>query len=114
MSSPIQMQLYFKPTIFSDFFLHFWNRHQILHILKKKVIVIAPLFRKLQTVTDLVRPLFKKQRFRNPFDNQHFKESQALVKSASEQFHHIFSSPLGDRDFEKISVSDVLNLRGVS
>ena len=31
-----------------------------------------------------------------------------------EQFHHIFSSPLGDPDFEKISVSDVLNLRGVS
>ena len=108
------MQLYFKPTIFSDFFLHFWNRHQILHIFEKKVIVIAALFRKLQTVTDLVRPFFKKQRFRNSFDNQHFKESQALLKSASEQFHHIFSSPLGDPDFEKISVSDVLNLRGVS
>ena len=76
------MQLYFKPTIFSDFFLHFWNLHQILQILKEKMIVRAALFRKLQTVTALVRPLFKKHRFENFFDNQHFKESQALVKCA--------------------------------
>ena len=77
---------------FPIFFLHFWNRHQILHIFKTRMIVIAALFRKLQTVTDLVRPPFKKHRFENSFDNQHFKESQALVKSASEHFHHIFSS----------------------
>ena len=52
------------------------------------MIVIATLFRKLQTVKKLVRPLFKKHRFRNSFDNQHIKESQTLVKFASEHFHH--------------------------
>ena len=82
LSSPIQMQLCFKPTIFFDFFLHFSNLHQILHILKKMIIVIAALFRKLQTVTELVRPLFKKHRFRNSFDNQHVKDFQNLVKYA--------------------------------
>ena len=46
------------------------------------MIVIATLFRKLRTVKDLVRPHFKKQRFRNSFDNQHVKESQTLVKFA--------------------------------
>ena len=56
------------------------------------MIVIATLFRKLQTVKDWVRPLFKNHRFRNSFDNQDFKESQTLVKSASEHLHHIFSS----------------------
>ena len=81
------MELYLKPTIFSHFlffffFFHFWNLQQILDILKKKMIVIATLFRKLQTVKDLVRPLSKKHRFRTPFDSQHVKGSQTLVKSA--------------------------------
>ena len=38
---------------------HFWNLHQIFNILRKRMIVIATLFRKLQTVKDLVRPLLK-------------------------------------------------------
>ena len=53
---------------------------------------MATLFRKIQTVEDLVRPLFKKHRFRNSFENQHVKESQTLAKSASQHFSHIFSS----------------------
>ena len=57
------------------------------------MIVIATLFRKLHTVKELVRRLFKKHRFRNSFDNQHVKLSQTLVKYASEHFHHIFSLP---------------------
>ena len=56
------------------------------------MIVIATLFRKLQTVKDLVRPLFKKHRFRNSFDNQHSKGCQTFIKSEWEHFHHIFSS----------------------
>ena len=81
-SSPIQMILSLKPKTFSDSLYYFWNVHQILNILKKKMIVIATLFRKLQTVADLVRPLLKKHRFRTPFHSQHVKEPQALVKSA--------------------------------
>ena len=45
------------------------------------MIVIATLFRKLHTLKDLVRPLFKKHRNRNSFDNQHVKEPDTLVKS---------------------------------
>ena len=78
------------------------NLHQILNILKKKMIVIATLFRKLQTVKDLVRPLFKKHRFRKSFDNQHVKASEKLVKSESEHFRHNFSS-LWDTLIWKIS-----------
>ena len=40
---------------------------------------------------DLVRPLSKEQCFRTPFVSQHVKESQTLLKSAWEHFHHIFS-----------------------
>ena len=56
------------------------------------MIVIATLFRKLHTVKELVRPLFKKDHLRNSFDSQHIKGYETLVKSASEQFYEIFSS----------------------
>ena len=45
------------------------------------MIVIATLFRKLQTVKDLFKTLSKKYRFRKPSDSQHVKGSQTLVKS---------------------------------
>ena len=56
------------------------------------MIVIATLFWKLETVKDLVTPPSKKYRFRTPFDSQHTKGSQTLVKSSGEHFQHIFSS----------------------
>ena len=46
------------------------------------MILIPTLFRKLQTVQDLVRPLSKKQRFGTPFDSQHIKGFQTLVESS--------------------------------
>ena len=64
------------------FCFHFRNLHQILNILREKMIVIATLFGKLQTVKDLFRPLSKKHRFRKPFDSQHVKVSQTLPKGA--------------------------------
>ena len=45
------------------------------------MILIATLFRKLQTVKGLITPLSKKHRFRTPLDTQHIKGSQTLVKS---------------------------------
>ena len=44
--------------------------------------VIATLFRKLQTMKDLDRPLSKKPRFGSPLDSQHVKWSQTYIKSA--------------------------------
>ena len=46
------------------------------------MIVIATLFRKLQTLKDSFTPVSKKHRFRAPFEIQHVKESQTLVKSS--------------------------------
>ena len=83
--SPIQTQLSLKPKPFSDFFLffcYFWNVHQILNILEKKMIAIPTFLQKLQAVKDLVRPLSKKQCFRTPFDSEHVKQYQTLVQSA--------------------------------
>ena len=55
------------------------------------MIVIATLLRTLQAVKGLVRPLSKKQCFTTPYDSEHVKSSQTLVKYAGEHFHHILS-----------------------
>ena len=77
----IQMQLSPKQKGFLYFLLHFWNLHQIFHILEKKVIPIANVLLKLETVKILVRPLSKKHRFRTGFHSEHVKASQILPKS---------------------------------
>ena len=78
---PIQMQLSVKRKTFCESFIDFLNLHQILNILKEKMIVIANLFPILQTVKNLIRALSKKRRFRTHFDIQHVRASQILAKS---------------------------------
>ena len=70
----------------------FWNLHQILNILKNKMIVITNVFPKLQTVKNFVRPLCKKRHFETRFDSQHVKVSRILAKYPWEHFYHVFSS----------------------
>ena len=49
-------------------------------------------FPKSQTPKDLDRPMSKRRYFRTPFDSQHVKGSKRHMKSAYQQFYHIFSS----------------------
>ena len=76
--------------MFHNVLFYFWNLHEILNILKKKMIAIANVFPKLQTVKEFVRSLSRKRRFRTPFDSQHIKGFQTLVKSARERFYWSF------------------------
>ena len=85
----IQMQLSEKRKPFSEFLFHFWIIHKISNILKKKMMVIANVFPKLQTVKILVRPLSKKRRFRKRFDRQHVKVSQILAKAPLQHIYHV-------------------------
>ena len=98
--------------LFLNFLLYFWNLHQILKILKGKMIAIANVFSKLQTVKILVKPLSKKIRFRTCFDSQHLKKSQTLMKSAWENFYHISSSLWGAL-FRKLSSLLICEVLGV-
>ena len=90
-STPIKMKLSFKPKTFIDSFFPFLQSTSNFNLFEKNIILIAPSFRELQTVKDLVRPLSKKHRFRILFYSHHVKGSQTLVKSALEHFHNIFS-----------------------
>ena len=73
-----------------------WNLHRILNIFKKKMIVIANLFPKVQTVKNLVKALSWKRGFRTSFDSRHVDGCQTLVISAWEHFSHIFWSLWGE------------------
>ena len=52
----------------------------------------ANVFPKLHTVKGLIRPSSKKSRFGPPFNSQYVNGMQTLLKSAWENFYHIFSS----------------------
>ena len=75
---PIQMQLSEKGKTFLNFLFDFWILHQILNILKEKMIVIANVFPILQTVKVSVRPLSKKRCVRTRFYIQDVKASKML------------------------------------
>ena len=89
---PIQMHLSEKRKICFKFLLHFWNIQQISNVLKEKMIVIANVFPKLQTVKILLRPLSKKRRFRTRIHSQDVKALKMLPISSWQRFYHVFSS----------------------
>ena len=99
------MQLSEKQKSFSNFLLHLRNLHRILNILTKKMIVIANVFPKLQTVKILVRPLSKKRRFRTRFDSEHVKASQMPAKMFVEAPLSWFFIILREVDLENVSPS---------
>ena len=75
--------------LFSNFFGLFLESPSNCKHFEKIMIVITYVFRNLQTVKDLVRPLSRKRPFRTPFDSQHVEGFQTLVKSSWKQFYHI-------------------------
>ena len=75
--------------LFLNYFLHFWNLHEILNICKKKMSFIADLFVKLRTPKNVVRYMSKKSRSKGPFDRQHGKRVQTLLRSGSQHRYHI-------------------------
>ena len=83
-------------NIFSIFFLHWWNLHQILNNFKKKKIVIANGFPKLATVQGLVTRLNIQCHLKTYFDCQQVTRFQTLVKSWGEFFYHILSALLSE------------------
>ena len=99
-------------TLFLNVWLHFRNLHQILNVPQKRVIVIANVFPKLQTVKNLVRSLSKKGRFSTRFDCQHVKASQILTTSPWGHFYRVFSSFPG-KLIRELSLQDWDEILGV-
>ena len=51
--------------------------------------LIADLFAKLRTPRNVVRYKSKKSRFKGPFDRQHGKRVQTLLRSEPQRCYHI-------------------------
>ena len=58
-----------------EIYFNFWT------ISKKKMTLIGDVFLKLRTPKNVVRSMSKKSRFRRPFEKQHGKLAQTLIKS---------------------------------
>ena len=93
---PYSSAILFKTKSFSQFFVQLMESSWNLKHFRKKMIVIANVFPKLQTVKDLVKQLSRKHSFRTSFKNQRVNGCQTLVKSALEHFYHIFWSLWGE------------------
>ena len=52
--------------------------------------LIAYFFTKLGTPETVARDMSKKSRFKGPFDRQHGKRIQTLLRSAQQHCYHIF------------------------
>ena len=52
--------------------------------------IIAYVFPKLQTANEVGRQMSKKFRLRRPFNKQHVKRSQILLKSARQHLYHTY------------------------
>ena len=52
--------------------------------------LVADVFRKLETMKDLVRQIPKKSHFRRPFDKQHGKRDETILKSARQDLYHLY------------------------
>ena len=54
--------------------------------------LIPDLFAKLRTLENVVRYMSKKSRFKGPFEEQHGKRVQTLLRSGQQHRYHIYWS----------------------
>ena len=104
---PIQMQLSENLKTFSNILLNFWNLHQILNILKTKMILSAYVFSKIKTVKCMVRQKSKEPCFIAPFYCQYIKCSQNPFEILMRGLLSNYFVNLKEAELENLSVSDI-------
>ena len=90
LTQPIPTQLSQKQKAFSQFFLPFSKSTLNFEHLRKKMTLIADLFLKLRTPKNVLRYMSKKSRFQGPFDRQHGKRVQTLLRSEPQHRYDIY------------------------
>ena len=79
-----------KTESFSSIFS--WKCALNLEHFQKKMTLIADFFPKLRTPENVVRYMSKKSCFKGPFDRQHGKLVQTLLRSGTQDCYHIYWS----------------------
>ena len=78
------MQLCLKGKTFSEFFSPFLKCRLNFENFQQKMTLIADVFSKLWIPKNVVWVISKKSRFRGPFEKQHGKPAQTLLKSTAQ------------------------------
>ena len=81
LAQPIRTQLTQKQKPFYQLLLAFSEFALNLEHFEKKVTLIADFFSKLRTPENVARYMSKRSRFKGPFDRQHGKRIQTLLRS---------------------------------
>ena len=76
----IQMHLWKKQKIFSEFFSAFFESALNFEHFEKKRTFIAYIISKLPTTKNLLRQMSKSSRFRETVDRRHGKWAEALIQ----------------------------------
>ena len=77
----IQRHLYQKHKIFSQFFSVFFKSALNFEHFHKKLTLIASVFLKLPTLSDVLRQMSKSSRLRGARDRRHGKRAETLIQS---------------------------------
>ena len=85
----IRTELSKKQKVFSEFFLAFSKSTLSFEHFQKKMTVIADFIPKIRNPENVVRYMSKKSPFKGPFDRQHGKRVQTLLRSRQQHCHHI-------------------------
>ena len=76
----IQMHLWKKQKIFSEFFSEFFESALNFDHFQKKMTFIAYIFPKLPTTKNVLRQMSKSSRFKEPLERGHGKRAEALIQ----------------------------------
>ena len=90
LKKPIQMQLSQKQKFISQFVAAILKSTLNFEHFQKKMTIIANVFPKLWTPKNLVKQVSKESRFKGPFDRQHDRVDQTLLKPEPKHFYHIY------------------------
>ena len=95
-----------------DFLFHFWNVHNIYNILKKRMSVLAYIFRKLLFPKEVATETSRKSCFRTPFGNQRVNGFQTPMKIARHHYYPFFPWIPGKVSWKKTALlwSKILRL----
>ena len=86
----LQTQLSQKRKASQGFLLRFWNVHQVLKILIKKLSLLAKVYPKLLTPNEVETQMSKRHFFRTSFGKQCVSGFEALLQSPQHRYYRMF------------------------
>ena len=87
--------------LFLHFLLHFWILHEIYNIRKKRMSVLAQIFRKLLFPKEVATETSRKSGFRTPFGNQRVNGFETPLKVATHHYYPFFAWISGKLSWKK-------------